>query len=310
MSDKGLAHRLEYGGFKLLSSVLRILPERLAQRFGAVLGWVAGSVLRIRRNVVDRNLELAFPDRSDAWRRRVARASYVHLGREAVAMFRMAGLAAEDLVARTAVVGLETFVEAIEEGHGVVVATGHLGNWEIGGAAVAARGVPLVAVVKGMANRRFDAELTRTRERLGMRVVEMSYAPRDGLRALRSGAVVALVADQNAREYGVFVPFFGTPASTWRGPAVFSLRAGCPLFVGTVRREPGWHPRYRIELTKVEAERSGDPERDVVELTAAHTAVLERAVREAPEQYFWQHKRWRTRPAGAEGPEPPIGDSV
>jgi len=310
VSDKALAHALEYGAFKVFSGLLRILPEGLAQRFGAVLGWLVGSVLRIRRDVVDENLERAFPDRSTEWRRKVARASYVHLGREAVSLSRMAGLAAADVVDRTVMVGLESIREVLDRGNGVVIVTGHLGNWEIGGAAFAARGLPLVVIAKGMANRRFDRALTATRERLGMRVVEMWNAPRQGLRELRSGSAVALVADQNAREYGVLVPFFGIPASTWRGPAVFSLRARCPLFVAVARREPGWRPRYRVEFRRIEVERTGDADQDVRALTEAHVAELERAVREAPEQYFWQHKRWRTPPPGPEGPEPATRGSV
>ncbi len=310
MSERTVAHGLEYAAFKVLTALLGALPEVLAQRLGALLGWVVGSVLRIRRDVVDRNLERAFPDRPDAWRRKVARASYVHLGREAVSFFRMAGLSVADILARTTVEGLEPLREALAEGRGVVFATGHLGNWEIGGAAVAARGVPLLAVTKGMANRRFGEALTATRERLGMRVVDISDAPREVLRTLREGGAVALVADQNAREFGVFVPFFGTPASTARGPAVFTLRAECPLFVGFVHREAGWRARYRVDLQRIDVERTGDPDQDILALTSAHTAALEGVVRESPAQYFWQHKRWKTRPPSANGPEPPTGGSV
>ncbi len=310
MSDKALAHALEYGAFRVLSAFLRALPEALAQGLGAFLGWGVGSLLRIRRNVVDRNLALAFPDRSPAWRRRVARGSYVHLGREAVAMFRLAGLAPRDMLARTVVDGLEPLREVLAEGRGAVLVTGHLGNWEIGGAALAARDVPLLAVAKGMANRRFGDDLTATRERLGVRTVDVAHAPKEAMRALREGVAVALVADQNAREYGLPVPFFGVPASTWKGPAVFALRADCPLFLGFMLREPGWRPRYRLTLVRIDMERSGETEEDVFRLTAAHTAALERAVRTAPQQYFWQHKRWRGRPTTSSTSEPASDASV
>lgn len=296
MSDKELQHRMEYAAFRALSGLLGILPERVASGLGAALGWLAGSILRIRRADVDRHLARAFADRTPRWRRRVARASYVHLGREAVAMFRMAGLDTEDVLERTTLDGFEDMREAVEKHGGAVLITGHLGNWEIGGAGVAARGLPLDAVAKMQANDRFNRALVRTRQRLGMTVVDARVANRAIPRSLKSGRVAALVADQNANEAGVFVPFFGRLASTARGPALFAIRRRVPVFVAAALRQPGWPPRYRAELRRIELERTGDLEEDVRRLTAAHVAALEEEVREAPEQYFWQHKRWKTRP--------------
>jgi KDO2-lipid IV(A) lauroyltransferase len=286
--------------------VLLPLPEVVALRAGAALGWFAGSVLRIRRSVVDENLRRAFPERTSAWRRRVARASYAHLGREAAAMLRMAGLDRKDVVTRTDVEGLDAFRAALDEGRGLVVVSGHLGSWEVGGAAVSARDIPLMAVAKPMANRRFDADLVASRERLGIEVVDTGAAPKRVLRALARGRVVALVADQNAGANGLFVPFFGELASTHRGPALFAVRSGAPVFLGTCFAVPGRRHRYRLVLERVATPATGDAERDVFRLTEAHTALLEKAVRRAPEQYFWQHKRWKTRPA----PEPVPGAPV
>lgn len=296
MTGRRARHAAEYALFRSVTAALRALPEGLALRVGAGLGWLAGAVLRIRRRDVDAHLAIAFPDRPPAWRRRVARASYAHLGREAVALFLLPGQDAERVVERTEVEGLEELRAALAGGSGVVMVTGHLGNWELGGAALAARGLPLDVVTKAMANRRFDADLTATRERLGLRVFDMAEAPRAMLRTLRAGRIATLVADQNAREGGLFVPFFGKLALTARGPALFAVRAGAPLFVGHAVRLPGLPTRYRIELERVDVEATGDLEVDVARLTAAHTAALERAVRRAPEQYFWQHKRWKTRP--------------
>jgi KDO2-lipid IV(A) lauroyltransferase len=304
VSGRELRHRLEHAGFRLLSRLLRVLPERAALGLGALLGRFAGGVLRIRRREVDAHLALAFPERPPSWRRRVAAASYAHLGREAVALFRMAGMDAADIRARTSVHGLEELEGALAAGTGVVVVTGHLGNWEIGGAALTARGLPVEAVAKGMANRRFDRDLVATRERLGLRVVGMEEAPRRILRALREGRVAALVADQNFRRGGVFVPFFGVAAATAKGPALFALRTGAPLFLAVSLREEGAPPRYRVDLRPVTVEPTGDLEADVRRLTEAYTAALEREVRAAPGQYFWQHKRWKTRPPASTAETP------
>ncbi len=306
MSRRAVVHALEYGLFRVLAGALRLLPDRVGDALGAFLGWLAGVVLRVRREDVDANLRIAFPDASTEWLTRVARACYVHLGREAVATFRLSALDRQALLESTEVIGLDAFQEAAAAGSGVVLVTGHLGNWEIGGAAFAVRGFPIDVVAKGMANRRFEKALNANRERLGMKVVDMSRAGREGPRSLRAGRVLGFVADQDARGGGAFVPFFGRLASTARGPALLALRSGAPLFVGACLRVSGPGPRYRITVERVNAPQTGTVRGDVLELTRAHVEVLERAVAADPAQYFWQHKRWKTRPPE----EPPLGGPV
>ena len=298
VSGRRVGHALEYAGFRAARSVGRLLPEGLVLRVAAVLGWIAGAALRVRRRDVDRHLALAFPDRSRRWRRRVARASYVHLAREAATVFRMAGWGPERILARVSVRGLSELRQATQEATGALLLTGHIGNWELAGSAVAAAGVPLDVVGKGMANRRFEADLFQTREQLGMRVIDMTAAHKGVLRALREGRVVAMLADQNAHRSGVFVPFFGKAAATARGPALFAIRTGAPVFLGISVREPGWRQRYTVTLTRMSFRPTGDVEADTRALLTEYAAALEAAIREAPGQYFWQHKRWKTRPPG------------
>jgi Kdo2-lipid IVA lauroyltransferase/acyltransferase len=298
---RGPSHRLQALVLDGVSWFLRALPEPAALLLGAGIGWVAGSVLRIRRGTVDENLRRAFPERSPRWRRRVAARVFPHIGREAATLMRLAGLSTGELRARIETEGREVLTAALAEGKGVVVVTGHLGNWEIGGGSVALEGIPLDVVVQTQTNPLVDGRLRRSREALGMRVVYRHDAPREVLRSLRAGRVVALVADQNVRSGGLFVDFFGVPASTARGPALFALRTGAPFVLGTAHRLPGWRrARYRVRFRRLEPERSGDMERDVATWTRAYVGALEEAVREAPEQYFWPHKRWKTRPASGE----------
>jgi len=298
VTAKPVRHRLQYGAFKLVTVLFFMVPERGAIVLAAFLGWLAGSVLRIRRTVVDEHLVLAFRDRPRGWRDRVARASYVHLAREWMATFRLTRLGREKIIARTNMVGFDAFRTAVEQGKGVVLMTGHLGNWEFCAAGFTARGIPLDAVAKSMANAQFGAALIEARERIGMGVIDVDEAPRGVLLSLRAGRVVAMLADQNAHSGGIFVPFFGKLASTARGPAVFALRAGAPIFLGIPLRDPGWKQEYTVELRRIDFQPSGRLDADVQALTAVHTAALEQAIGEAPEQYFWQHKRWKKRPEG------------
>lgn len=271
------------------------MPEGLAEALASGAGWLAGSVFRVRRSEVDRHLALAFPERDRAWRRQVGVESYRHLGREGVAMLRMAELDREAVLRRTRTEGLDGILRAVEAGRGAVIVTGHLGNWEIGAAAVAARGLSLAAVALRQGNPLFDRDLVRTRERLGFRVVYKKDAPREVLRILRDGGAVAVVGDQNPIRGGVPVDFFGRPANTARGPAVFALRSGAPVFVGAALRTSGSDPRYVVSFERVAVERTGDLDADVRRLVQAYTSRLEDRVRRAPEQYFWQHRRWKER---------------
>jgi len=299
-----LRDRTEYALFRIARGFLGLLPERVALSVGTGMGWCAGRVLRIRRAVVAENLARAFPERDEKWRREIAIASYAHLGREAVATFRFAGDGPEDVIARTEMHGFDQLERAVARGRGAVVITAHLGNWEVGGAALAARGIPVDGVAVRQRNRLFDVDLMESRTRLGLKVFPRGGAARAMLRSIERGRCAGMVADQDAGRRGLFVDFFGVPASTARGPAVLSLRTGAPLFLGVALAIPGMRHRYRVELREVSVERSGEPARDVERLTQAHTALLEQWVRQAPAQYFWQHRRWKRAPekAGLDAP--------
>lgn len=305
-----LAHRCEAALTGALGLGLRALPERPAQALGSALGWLAGSVLRIRRRVVDENLRLAFPDADPVWRRRIAALSYRHVAREAVALVRLADLTPRRLWERTTVEGLDLVRAPLAEGRGVIVLTGHVGNWEIGGASVVVREVPLAVVAKRQSNPLFDRRLRRTRERLGMKVIDRQGSPKEILRALREPRAVALVADQNVRHGGVFVDFFGVPASTARGPATLARRAGAVVLLATAERLPGLRARYHIHFRPLRAPATGNSEADDRGLLGAYMAGLEEAVRKAPAQYFWLHRRWKTRPGTPGGQEPDPGAPV
>ncbi len=276
---------------------------------GAALGRLVGSALRIRRRVVEGNLRRAFPGADASWIRRTAAASYAHLGREGIALLRLGKLGPREVWERTEVEGIEYLREPLSHGRGVVLLTGHLGNWEIGGAAMAVREIPIDVVARRQNNPLFNARVNRTREKLGMRVVDRDGGTKRILRSLTSGRAVALVADQNVRRGGLFVPFFGTDASTARGPALLAVRTGAAVAFATAIRLPGARSRYRIRIRPLDPPEPG--EEGARAFLARYLSVLEEAIREAPEQYLWAHKRWKTRPApdaGAEEPDP--GDAV
>jgi KDO2-lipid IV(A) lauroyltransferase len=289
------AHRVEYALARTLETAVSALPERAADGVGRRVGRAVYG-LGIRRKVAEENLRLAFPERGEAWIHATARAAYEHLGREAAAILRLSRLDRRAIVDRTVPVGWDAMEDALALGRGVMLVTGHYGNWEIAAATVASRGVPIAAIVRRQGNLLVDERLNQLRARLGVEIVTQRDAPSRVPRLLRKNAVIGIVGDQDARRAGVFVPFFGRPASTHRGPALFALKLGAAVFSCVARRLPGPTVRYEVAGQNVPVPRTGDLEADVTALTAELAARLEGEIRKAPEQYFWFHRRWKTQP--------------
>ena len=292
--EASFGQRAEYALFRAVVGGGLLLRPGAAGRVAGGAGRFGYRVLRIRRHVVDSNLRLAFPDRDAAWIRRTAAASYAHLARETLATlwYSRAGIAA--LRRDSNVEGLEAFRDALDAGRGAILLAGHLGNWELGTALVAGNGFPVDAVVRRQRNPLFDRAINNSRTGFGMRIIDRTDSTRAILAALRENRVVALIADQDARDSGFFVPFFGRPASSPRGPAVLALRTGAPLILMVPLRRPDG--RLHVRFRRIDAGRDGGPGSDAYAVTARFARELEAAVREAPEQYLWHHRRWKTRP--------------
>jgi len=291
-----LAHRAEYYAMRATIGALRAMSWDAACRLGERLGVLGYRPLGIRKRVVEKQIAAAFPDLSDASVEDLARQSYAHLGRTFVesALFDKLGRQGVLDIADE-VEGWQHIDEAMSHGKGIVFVTGHIGNWELAGAYVAARGVPVDAIARGMANPLTDDYITRVREATGMVIVHDSEAVKRTPRSLRAGRGVAFIADQGVLGLAsTYVPFFGRPAKTPRGAAVFALRFEVPvIFVVALRKPSG---RFRIVVERIEATRTANMDRDVDAIVATFTEHLEKWVRVVPAQYFWQHRRWRRQP--------------
>jgi KDO2-lipid IV(A) lauroyltransferase len=302
-----VAHRAEYAALRGAVAAVERLSFRAAGAFGARVGGLGYAPLGIRRAVVERQLAAAFPDATAADIERIARASYAHLGRTSIETAVLPSYSATQIVSLfERVNGWSLVEERLARGKGLIVVTGHLGNWELGGAYLAARGLPIDAVARHMANPLFDDYLTATRQRIGMTVVHDEEAVRRVPRSLRSGRAVAFLVDQGAVGLAsTWVPFFGRFAKTPRGPAVFALRLGTPVVFGVALRLPSG--KYELTFEPLEITDTGDREADVDRIVADYTATLERWVRKAPEQYFWHHRRWKHQRPGT---PPELGDPL
>lgn len=292
------SHRAEYYALRTVVGFLHALPWSVACAFGSKLGMMGYRPLGIRRRVVERQIAAAFPDLSQREVRVLAVRAYAHLGRSSIETALLPSIGQQGVLDMVeSVEGFELVEEAMAARKGAILVTGHLGNWELAGAYVAARGVPMDVIVRTQANPLFDAYINETRGSLGMTVVRDHQAARRTPGSLRAGRAVAFVSDQGVMGLAsTFVAFFGRPAKTPRGAAVFALKYDTPtLFVTALRQKSG---RYRVSVERVPIVRTGDRDADVDAIVASYTSILERWIRTAPEQYFWHHRRWRRQPDG------------
>jgi len=293
-----VAHRAEYAALRGAVAAMEHLSFARAGTVGDRIGRLGYRPLGIRRDVVERQLAAAFPEKPLGEIARIAEASYGHLGRTSVETALLPSYDARQIIELFEDVrGWSIVEERMARGHGLILVSGHLGNWELGGAYLAARGLPIDAVARHMANPLFDRYLTRTRQRIGMTILHDEQAARRVPRSLRAGRAVAFLADQGTIGLAsTWVPFFGRYAKTPRGPAVFALRLGAPIVFGVALRSPTG--RYQLTFEPIDAIETDDRDADVERIVAGYTLALERWVRHAPEQYFWHHRRWKHQRAG------------
>lgn len=291
-----LGDRAVYASLRGAIGTLGALRWDNATGIGAHLGALGYRPFGIRRAVVESQIAASLPEVDFVERQRIARACYEHLGRLAVETALLPSLGPEKVIELMEHVdGWDVVERAMARGHGLVFVTGHLGNWELGGAYIVSRGIPLDVVARRMNNPLFDRYLTSTRDQLGMSVVYDRDAVRRTARAVREGRAVAFLVDQAGLNLAsTWVPFFGRLAKTPRGPAVFALRWDMPVVFGTALRQP--NGRYRLSFEEIPVSATGDRDRDIDETVERYTATLERWVRRAPEQYFWHHRRWKHQP--------------
>jgi Kdo2-lipid IVA lauroyltransferase/acyltransferase len=273
------------------------LPIGMAQALGAGLGRIAYWILSGRRRVALDNLTLVYGDTlSPEARATLARQSFEHLGMTAMECCRLFFGPAERLFARVRGQGMEYIGQAMARGRGIFFLTGHFGNWELLAATHGLAGFGLSVVVRPLDNPYLDSLIARARQRSGLRAISKREAVQGVREALGRGECIGILLDQDAGRDGEFVPFLGRPASTSRALAVLAIKTRAPVLPAFIHRLPdGGHelvldPEIPLAIT-------GDLDHDIHVNTARFTEAIERHVRAHPEQWFWVHRRWKSRPA-------------
>jgi Kdo2-lipid IVA lauroyltransferase/acyltransferase len=290
-----LSRRLRYGleasGFFLVIFFFRLFSIERASALG---GWIGRSLIALtpasRRGMA--NLRLAFPEKNDAERASILKGMWDNLGRVMAEYAHLDKMRWMGTNARIEVSGVDIFDSARARGKGIIFVCGHFGNWEILQKPAREYGLTGATVVRPTNNPIVNRWLEKLRTRNGMpeQVAKGPHGTRRVFTLLRKGDTVCFLVDQRASE-GILVPFFGLDAFTTPAPAALALKLGSAVVPVWSERTSG--ARFHMHIYPVmEAPDTGNPDRDLVEFTAAITRFIEERIRERPEQWLWIHKRW------------------
>jgi KDO2-lipid IV(A) lauroyltransferase len=296
-----MRERCEYAVAWAALKFLGLLPRSVARWVAA---WLAAFLFRLQpawRQVALFNLQLAFPGWTDSQRQKVVRTIVRNLGWLAAEFAHLPKYNRENIERVIVLDGFENFAAAERQGKGVLFLTGHMGAWELKPFAHALYHRPIHFVVRAINNRRVDTLVNHYRSLSGNTPIEKKQSARSILRVLRQGGVVGILADQNAAlEDSVFVDFLGTPAATTTGIARMARHTGAavvPVYSYWDSALRKYRLRYEPALT---LEPTQDEESDVRRYTALFNQALGAYIRRFPDQWFWVHRRWKTRPPGEE----------
>ncbi|MFZ0389334.1 MAG: hypothetical protein WAN36_02660 [Calditrichia bacterium] len=288
-----IQHRLEYAGYLFLEKMIGVLPQWLMETLANGLTFLSFRLLKIRRRVALQNIATAFPGKSAEWHFKIAKQSYHHFSLMILEFMKMAKWEPADIPGKICCADLMDVPEKTHNGNGVIIASGHFGNWEMAMAYFYTLGIRSAVIQQRQFNRLVDNRMKALREKWGMKIVYPRGAVKACAAELQKGVLVALLGDQDAGGRGEFVPFFGQMSSTHIGAAVLHLRTGAPLyFAASVRREDN---KYEIILERIPdvfpAEINSENIRMII---GEFNRRLEKTIRENPGQYFWMHRRWKT----------------
>jgi Kdo2-lipid IVA lauroyltransferase/acyltransferase len=284
-----------------LFRTLGMLPYPVLWALGTGFGYLGYYLAGSRRQVARRNLEICFPARTPAERRRILRRHFGYLGEAAFGQGLIWGASRRRLRRLVRVVDRGRVDTCIAEGRPLIVLVPHFVGLELGGAAFTALVHPGIYMYQRLRDPVIDAQILRARTRFGGRSIERQDDLRGLVREIKAGTPFFYLPDQNAGPRdGVFVPFCGVAASTVPALSRFARLTGAQVIPTYARYLPWGGGLELIFDPPLGPFPSDDPIGD----TAFMNRVIEARIRTMPEQYFWVHRRFKTRPPG----EPPIYD--
>jgi KDO2-lipid IV(A) lauroyltransferase len=283
---------LTFQAVNLLGLLVRMLSRRQTRTLAVFLGDFLHRVIGIRRELVYRNLSLAFPEKSNEEIRDIATAVYRNVCTTLLEVLRLPLIRSrEDAAALVDIEGDEFFDWYRNRKTGAVIVSAHYGNWELMAYACGLLVQPISIIVKRLRNAPIDQKMNEYRTLGGNSVIYHAQAPRQGLRLLQNGGFLSILGDQSDHKASHFGEFLGRRATMFQGPAFFALKARVPLFI-TICNSNG-DGRYTVSIREIETSDLSFCKDDIATLAGRYTRAIEAEIVRHPEEWFWLHDRWK-----------------
>ncbi len=291
---KFIKYFIEYFFLICITYTLRLFPVKINLIFAKSLGKFLYNVNKKHRIRAYNNLKYAFPEKSKEELNQILKRVYINLCKVYFEFLSLSNINKKYIDAKIRIIGKENLDSALKLKKGIIAVTAHIDNWELLGTVIKKMGYKVSVVYHSMRNPYSDRFINNIREKAGIRLIEMKYALRPSLKALKENHLLGLIADQDAGGKGVFVDFFNRPASTAKGPAFFALKTSAPMLLFTfIRKKNDEHELYISKPFSVK--KTGDEQKDIYYNTKLWSDELEKWVKKYPEQWFWVHRRWHTK---------------
>lgn len=284
---------LEYSLFLILAGIVRLIGLNLSRRLSVIIAIIFFYIIPIRKQVTLKNLRMAFPDYSNTQIKKIAFGSYKSFSITLVEILFIPFMTREQIENAIYCENYELVKDYYNRNNGLIVLSGHFGNWEYIALSVSAKiNIPFYVVVKSQRNPYVDAYLNRGRTRWINKVVLLGVSIRKIYTELKAKNIVAMVADQRGPADGMRVNFFGRQSSIYPGPSQLAIKTKTPILYGLTIRQPDYS--YTTQISEINMENlPSDEEKQIQELSQRHMAFLESVIRKHPEQWLWMHNIWK-----------------
>lgn len=279
--------------FKLLRTTLKQIPESMKIRIGKFFGSVMMFVSDKRKKITYDNISKSNLNKSDSEIREILKESYQNLGITLVELLTIDTYDFNSVSPKVSYSNIELIKQAKERGNGIILLSGHFGNWELlAYSASVLLSEPLHIVIKHQMNPYTDNYLRNLRQRGGNKLIDMNKAGITLVKSIKQNNIIAMLSDQRAgKNEGLVLDFLGRPASAYKAPALLALKFKTPIIVGFAVRDSD--NNYRVDLVELDYSDLKSNADGVEELTKRYLELLENAIDKNPGLWAWQHNRWK-----------------
>ncbi len=288
--NKPIQYFIEYASLKSFIFFIHLFSINIAKKIGFALADFAFVFVPIRKKHIINVLTKSFPNKTHNEIISIAKDVYKQFVCTIIEIIFVSKMSKQDLIESVNFQNLYLIEQARKKGKGAIIMSAHFGNWEMLAISFGNR-YPLSVIVAKQQNPYFDKMINDIRSNRGYKTIYKEVAPIGVLKSLKRNEFVAILADQHAGKQGVITPFFFGNVSTPKGPAIFALRAKCPIYTGFCSRLP--NGKYVVSFEEIQKPNTGDEEKDIELIMTKYNEILQKKIEENPSFWFWFHRRWK-----------------